>query len=600
MKKPALAILFFATLVYAQSTGPQNAVQVADGSGGFVGSAKVVVDPVTGTLRFVGAPGATGNISAQIPWLVRPSEYPLNGEFGVAMFGNHLATNGQYNTSQGVDPQSDNVASFGWQPNTLTGGITIVNEPHYWTSGCNNQYVSSVVSVSGTDVTWISGGVFDITGAWVNAQPVIAGNRVPIASKIADVIDSQHLTLSAPIADADSTTFVLSAAARENYMLWTNQVGGQIQGGAGVNDNTLRFMTWISCELDNTMQVGFAVDSFSVTAKSQGHNYGDAALTVHTTTGVSGGSSSFSLNPGGTFMVTNAAHDELFYVTDGANVTFGLSMLFPAATTSRPSLRIPVAENAPTSTMGGELWLDPSGSYFVANANGRNQRLLSTDVIPGAAYDTLFLGPVGGGKFVWRNMPANTTTQPKFYTSTGDGTNALTPTYTASTGRGSVVLSNSPVLGSAPLGGYAPMGGSSSTIALDLGAYQAGVFELPNNGAAAPHLNKLVTLTCTSSVCTATAASASQAHGVLGIAVANAGTSGNVKIAREGVAYCSFSGGYTVGNWVVTSSNPANPDWCMDSGVPATTSYPSGMGQVIGILISSTGIVGNLPVLLVR
>lgn len=114
------------------------------------------------------------------------------------------------------------------------------------------------------------------------------------------------------------------------------------------------------------------------------------------------------------------------------------------------------------------------------------------------------------------------------------------------------------------------------------------VIEVANEGTTGTTQNYLAKLTGAPS--TAIVTGTSDTSGILGIVVANAGTTGSAEIAVAGTFACTFDGGTTAGNYVVPSMTTAGQ--CSDGG-----STPPAK-QIIGRVLSTNGAAGTYDVLL--
>src|SRR2546422_6940243 len=148
-----------------------------------------------------------------------------------------------------------------------------------------------------------------------------------------------------------------------------------------------------------------------------------------------------------------------------------------------------------------------------------------------------------------------------------------TPTGSATTGTGNVVLATSPTLTTPTLSGA--LGGN-----LDLGTTNATLFEIANDTTTGTTVNKLAKLTGAPS--TAVIAATSDTKGIVGIVVGGAGTTGNAQIAMAGMASCVFDNATTAGDYVTISSATAGD--CHDAG-----STRPGSGQILGLVLSTNG-----------
>jgi hypothetical protein len=135
-------------------------------------------------------------------------------------------------------------------------------------------------------------------------------------------------------------------------------------------------------------------------------------------------------------------------------------------------------------------------------------------------------------------------------------------------------------------GTYYAAGSTASNSGFELGKYANNSYELCNDTTNGTLLNGLAMLTAAGCAVKPTSAATS---GVIGVVIANAGTSGTATLVRTGSAYCSFDATATVvGDYVVPSStqNPASSGFyplCHDAG----TSLPSG-AQILGRVLQAT------------
>lgn len=128
-------------------------------------------------------------------------------------------------------------------------------------------------------------------------------------------------------------------------------------------------------------------------------------------------------------------------------------------------------------------------------------------------------------------------------------------------------------------------GNSSSGSGLELGKFANMSYELCNDSTNGTVINGLATLT--SAGC-AVKPSSAPTSGIIGVVVANAGTSGVATLARTGSVYCSFDATATVvGDYVVPSSTASSGFYplCHDAG----PTLPTGT-QILGrVLQASSG-----------
>jgi hypothetical protein len=136
-------------------------------------------------------------------------------------------------------------------------------------------------------------------------------------------------------------------------------------------------------------------------------------------------------------------------------------------------------------------------------------------------------------------------------------------------------------------------GSTASNSGFELGKFANDSYELCNDSSTGTVLNGLAVLTTDtvsgSTVGCAVKPTSAATSGVIGVVIANAGTSGTVTLVRTGSAYCSFDATATVvGDYVVpsTTQNPAGSGFyplCHDAG----STLPSG-AQVLGRVLEAT------------
>ncbi|HMV87919.1 MAG TPA: hypothetical protein PKA34_32820, partial [Blastocatellia bacterium] len=112
------------------------------------------------------------------------------------------------------------------------------------------------------------------------------------------------------------------------------------------------------------------------------------------------------------------------------------------------------------------------------------------------------------------------------------------------------------------------------------------VVEYANEATTGTLSNRLAKLTGNPS--RAILAGTSDTTGLIGVAVANAGTSGSAEIVTEGVVSCEFDGATTAGNYVGASTTTAGK--CKDLGAS-----PTGV-QIIGRVLSTNGAAGTYSI----
>jgi hypothetical protein len=126
-------------------------------------------------------------------------------------------------------------------------------------------------------------------------------------------------------------------------------------------------------------------------------------------------------------------------------------------------------------------------------------------------------------------------------------------------------------------------GGSASSSGFELGKFANNSYELCNDTTNGTVINGLAVLT--SGGCAMRPSSAATT-GVIGVVIANAGTSGTVTLVRTGSAYCNFDATATVvGDYVVPSPTAYGGAYplCRDAG----STLPSG-SQVLGRVLQAT------------
>jgi hypothetical protein len=127
-------------------------------------------------------------------------------------------------------------------------------------------------------------------------------------------------------------------------------------------------------------------------------------------------------------------------------------------------------------------------------------------------------------------------------------------------------------------------GSSTTNSGFELGKFANNSYELCNDATNGTVINGLAVLT--SAGCAMRPGSAVTA-GVIGVVIANAGTSGTVTLVRTGSAYCDFDATATVvGDYVIPSptANGGAYPLCRDAGA----TLPSGT-QVLGRVLQATG-----------
>ncbi len=124
-------------------------------------------------------------------------------------------------------------------------------------------------------------------------------------------------------------------------------------------------------------------------------------------------------------------------------------------------------------------------------------------------------------------------------------------------------------------------GASGSSSGFELGKFANNSYELCNDTSTGTEVNGIATLTANG--CAVKPTSAVTA-GVIGVVIANAGTSGTTTLARTGSAYCTFDATATVvGDYVVPSGTSGSYAACHDAG-----STPPGGAQVLGRVLQAT------------
>lgn len=134
----------------------------------------------------------------------------------------------------------------------------------------------------------------------------------------------------------------------------------------------------------------------------------------------------------------------------------------------------------PAGALRNLIGTPASAGYFV-RGNGSSwvaSQIQTSDLPPGGALagGTLGAVPYQSAPSTTSFLSGNTTTVPKFLTSTGTGVAAQAPTFTGSTGTGSVVLSasptiSSPTIGTATITTSAISGGTLSGAAITTSTY---------------------------------------------------------------------------------------------------------------------------------
>lgn len=164
---------------------------------------------------------------------------------------------------------------------------------------------------------------------------------------------------------------------------------------------------------------------------------------------------------------------------------------------------------------------------------------------------------------------------------TGSGTLNRIPVFTGTTSIGNSILEQT---------GTSEIGFAATGKRLNLDTGSQLVIEMPNATVTGTTSNYLARLTGSPS--TAIVAQTSTIDGIIGIVVADAGTTGNAQIATQGTAPCVFDGATTAGHYVVPSTVTGGQ--CHSYG----TSLPTDGTQVIGRVLSTTGGAGTYNVLL--
>jgi hypothetical protein len=127
-------------------------------------------------------------------------------------------------------------------------------------------------------------------------------------------------------------------------------------------------------------------------------------------------------------------------------------------------------------------------------------------------------------------------------------------------------------------------GNSTSGSGVELGKFANLSYELCNDSSAGTVINGLAVLTTAG--CAAKSSSALTGGGVIGVVIANAGTSGVATLARTGSVYCSFDATSTViGDYAVPSSTASSGFYplCHDAG----STRPTGT-QVLGRVMQAS------------
>ncbi len=256
-----------------------------------------------------------------------------------------------------------------------------------------------------------------------------------------------------------------------------------------------------------------------------------------------------SANGGIPQQVATAATSSYFsnLVQEDAN---NLGEYNPASGTTAQNLHVYSSYTNSSSWQRTSLGFDPTDNYAVVRSE-------STGSAPGLGFW------IGSGKR-W----------------VIDGTYNLKPWQDIAYNIGS--FSGAAGIGLRPATVYAG-GNPSSNSGFELGKFANASYELCNDTTNGTVLNGLAVLTANG--CAMKPASAA-IPGIIGVVIANAGTSGTVTLARTGSAYCSFDATATVvGDYVVQSSAPSGGFYflCHDAG----STPPSGT-QIVGRVMQAT------------
>ena len=124
-------------------------------------------------------------------------------------------------------------------------------------------------------------------------------------------------------------------------------------------------------------------------------------------------------------------------------------------------------------------------------------------------------------------------------------------------------------------------GNSSSFSGFELGKFANESYELCNDATTGTMLEGLATLTTAGCAVKPTSA---VTNGVIGVVIANAGTSGTATLVRTGSAYCAFDSGgaVAIGDYVTASSVVGSYFACHDAG----STLPSGQ-QILGRVLQT-------------
>jgi hypothetical protein len=159
---------------------------------------------------------------------------------------------------------------------------------------------------------------------------------------------------------------------------------------------------------------------------------------------------------------------------------------------------------------------------------------------------------------------------------TGSGTTGRFPIFTSSSAIGNSVFQQ---VGTSE---FAP---AATGKRINLGTESQQVVEIANASVGGTVQNRLAILTGAPS--TAVTAAITDTSKIVGIVIANAGTSGNAEIVQNGSVDCEFDGAATAGNYVGASTTLAGR--CKDLG----SSLPTTGVQVIGRVLETIGSAGN-------
>ncbi len=244
---------------------------------------------------------------------------------------------------------------------------------------------------------------------------------------------------------------------------------------------------------------------------------------------------------------------EAFRITHLSNVLIARASIAAADTDGFPYIPIISLNNEPTGTPTGFSGMGP----VVLESDVTNSQYRWWAYLNGA----------------WRNLTGGGTIG-------GGGTTNRIPLWTSATTLGDSFLTASGVSEINTIAG--------GTRRINLNDNRI-VIEVTNDTTTGTTSNRLVKLTGAPS--TAIITGTSDTSGIVGIANANAGTSGLVQVTVQGRANCEFDGTTTAGNYVKNSTTLAGR--CADAG----SAYPTGMSVIGRVLTTNVG-AGTYEVLL--